>query len=84
MTTTSRAVCANRISMNGEMHRFLSSLIACGGSSFRKGLPSATRAQDKARQTAKRQGFVSYDDLHGWSITGRGRDAIEAKDHPHD
>jgi hypothetical protein len=47
------------------------------GPTHRKGLPAATRRQDRARQKAKAQGLCTYHPIRGWSITERGRDAVE-------
>jgi hypothetical protein len=44
------------------------------GPTFQKGLPSANRRQDRARQSAKKQGLVTYTDDVGWSITPLGAD----------
>ncbi len=62
--------------MTPEMRKFLNAIIAHGGACKpnRLGL-SATRDQDRARQTAKRFGYVEFDGS-SWSITETGRKAV--------
>jgi hypothetical protein len=46
------------------------------GPTFRTGLPSSNRAQDRARQRCKKLNMVKFNFVLGWQITAAGRRAI--------
>ena len=55
---------------------FLAALSDAGGKNVsRKHLPLADRKQDKVRQKLRREGYVHYST--GWSLTNRGRHALD-------
>ena len=63
------------IKLDGEMICFLLA-VEKHGPTYRKGLPAATRIQDRARRKAKAQGLCKYHHNLGWSITKLGSDAV--------
>jgi hypothetical protein len=66
--------------VTAEERIFLNRLIQYGGAAAtRVELPPANRGQDKARQAAKRKGWVSFKDGY-WRITDLGREAWKSGD----
>lgn len=64
--------------MDENVIKFLRAIEAAGGKASRTRLPCVmNRAEDRARQVARRNGLAVYE-TGGWRITDAGRDAISA------
>ena len=61
--------------MEYELKRFLDALAVNNGIATRGRLPICTRAQDRARITARRLGYAYYE-AGAWHLTDAGREAL--------
>lgn len=66
------------IAMNEAQERFMRNLVSWRGAATTGELgPQTSQADNAARQTCKRRGWVTFDRYY-WRITDSGRDALEA------